>query len=377
MAERRTSSDFRARRDVFPIFVIGRSSILTAASFRGTGFLIAPNILVTCWHCVCQALEVGQRYAVLADEGDGYATYPLLSVEQHPRGLDLAMANINLVPRYGFTLSEDELSPGDEVATYEYHFADRVPAAGEDVRSQITARFLRGYVTRSFSYDCPGFTHTPSYELCMPVLHEMHGSPLIKPGTKEVAGVIFGSLQMPRAEQFSSGGLKVEAEQLTPVQPMTFSLAHETSSLWSLRGSATHGMPLKEVIFKNRRIRPGSTSSPTGRRSTGEPITEKVSTEKMPAATSSPRSPGRGIRISRELTTLYRQAIRPRRPPTSADRRERLEAEMEKLRHKLERYEAQLSHEQLKGLREQRRIVRELCSMYPSGDFDLSSTSCP
>ena len=375
------SADFHARRDVFPIFVIGRSSILTPASFRGTGFLIAPNVLVTCWHCICQPLEVGQRYAVLAEEGGGYATYPLLSVEQHPRGMDIAMANVDLIPRHGFTLSTEGLSPGDEITTYEYHFADKVPAEGEDVRAQITARFLRGYVTRSFSYDCPGFTHTPSYELDMPVLHELYGSPVIRPGTKEVAGVTFASLKMPRVEQFPADGRKIEEGQAKPAQTVTFVLAHDISSLWSLRGAVTHGKPLKEIALKkepeqklqqpslkfdDEEIRPRRASPRPDGRNDRKPRTETAGSGK-PAATPASRV----MRVPSEVTSLYHQIRGVKRPFAPADTREKLMAEMERLRRKLERYESQLTHEQLKRVREQRRIVRELRSMYPYGNSDF------
>jgi len=333
--------------DILPIFVVMKPDTVTPALFRGIGFLIAPNILITCWHCVCGSLESGQQYAAVVKERGGYAAHFLLNMEQHPLGLDLAIARVDLVPKLGLVLSAKELSPGDEIMTYGYPLTDRLLTDSEHVRFQLNARFLQGYVTRSYYYSHPGFVRTPSYELDIPVPHSLYGAPIIKLRSKEVAGVFFGSLDIPRIEQISGVDREAGKQQVEIERVASFGLAHYTDSLWSLRGSVTQGRPLREFLGFDSKV--------------GRGVGERIgSSERLVAEMA-----GGGTRISAEIASLWRQVKQA--PVNVIFRREETKAvaEREELLRKFEKYKWQLTPEQLEGLSEERKIVEQLRAMYP------------
>ncbi|MBN2186320.1 MAG: trypsin-like peptidase domain-containing protein [Dehalococcoidia bacterium] len=334
--------------DILPIFVVMNPGTVTPALFRGTGFLIAPNILITCWHCVCGSLESGQQYAAVVEERGKYSAHFLINREQHPLGLDLAIARVDLVPKLNLVLSAKELSPGDEVMTYGYPLTDRLLTDSEHVRSHLNARFLQGYVTRSYYYSQPGFVRTPSYELDIPVPHSLYGAPIIKLGSKEIAGVFFGSLDIPRVERISEVDRESEKQQVEIERVASFGLAHYTDSLWSLRGAVTQGRPLREFLGFDSKVSRG--------------VSERIVSPKRLVA-----EPAReGIRISAEITSLWGQAKQALVNATFRREETKAVAEREELLHKLEKYRQRLTPEQLESLTEERKVVEQLRAMYPS-----------
>ena len=333
--------------DVLPIFVVMKPDTVTPALFRGTGFLIAPNILITCWHCVSGPLESGQRYTVVAKEGSGYAAHFLLDVEQHPLGLDLAIARVDLVPKFGLMLSAEELSPGDDIVTYGYPLTDKVLTDSEHIRFQLNARFLRGYVTQSYYYNHPGFVRTPSYELDIPVPHSLSGAPIIKLKTKEVAGVLFGSLDVCRIEQFPGVDREAGSQQAGIERVASFGLAHYTDSLWSLRGMVTQGKPLREFLGLESKV---------GERPTEKiGIRERLITQPAEEVTQMPVA----------IVNLWRWVKEIPATVMPGHEKSRAAAEMEELHRRLEKYESRLTPAQLEKLREWRRTIEELKSMHP------------
>ncbi|MEA3254109.1 MAG: serine protease, partial [Chloroflexota bacterium] len=234
--------------DILPIFITTKPDTVDPARFRGMGFLIAPNILITCWHCICDPLEKGQQYAAVVKEGESYTTHILLNAEQHPLGLDIALAQVDLAPELGLTLGIRELSPGDSIFTYGYPLPGSPPTGDARPKSPLTVRFLRGYVTRSLYHNQAGFVRTPCYELDLPTTYGLCGAPIIKSRTREVAGVIFGSLELPQIILSPEPGSSVKNKQIGTGQAISFGLAHYTDSLWSLRGTVTQGKPLREFL---------------------------------------------------------------------------------------------------------------------------------
>ena len=92
--------------DIFPLFIVRKTTPVEIVSFQGTGFLIAPNVLVTCWHNVNSRLEEDQSYALAVEGGavGQYTVATLSNVSQDENGSDLATANVGLVPTLGLTL---------------------------------------------------------------------------------------------------------------------------------------------------------------------------------------------------------------------------------------------------------------------------------
>ena len=185
-------------RNVLPVVVI-ESDTARPVSFRGTGFLIGPNIFITCWHCVRDTLHGKQRYAVISKEGPGYSIHNLLNIEQHSEGLDLAIAQIDLVYGQDLRVSASEALPGDEVIAYGYSPGEGVFAGEQISISRLNPRLMHGYITRSFHYSCPGFVQTYTYELNMPIPNGIYGAPVIKQATSEVVGVVFWGVRYTKS----------------------------------------------------------------------------------------------------------------------------------------------------------------------------------
>lgn len=62
----------------------------------GTGFVLAPGVLVTCWHCV-PPINEGRYVAVGFHEG-AISHYLLSKIAQDPSGADLATASLDCEP---------------------------------------------------------------------------------------------------------------------------------------------------------------------------------------------------------------------------------------------------------------------------------------
>lgn len=151
------------KNDIFPIFVIDVDHGGSILSFEGTGFLILPRVLVTCWHCVRRPLPSNQRYAVAALHTDTY--YHLADIDQHPGNMDLATARIDeLQPTLGLSLARDsDVGAGLDVLTYGYPLGLVTREPDRDILD-ISGRALRGYVTRIFRHSLVEYEPTPALE---------------------------------------------------------------------------------------------------------------------------------------------------------------------------------------------------------------------
>ncbi len=241
------------QRDILPITVVSREGYPTPVpikggyqSFRGTGFLIGRNVFVTCWHCVSAELEEEATYAVsvpwseaqrrsgAAPPDSTYYVLPLHDIQPDPSGYDLATARVELNP-VGLSLGvEDSLALSSDLWTFGYPLTDDLPHQQSGRSITLHPRFLKGYLTRDFWNDVPSFGRTPSYELDMPSPEGLSGAPLVKHGSLEVVGVVYGA---------KSTGNMAQLEMLT-----TFAVAHMGSTLKALRGIATQGHTLTEYL---------------------------------------------------------------------------------------------------------------------------------
>ena len=396
-------------RNVLPVVVI-ESNTLRPVSFRGTGFMIAPNIFVTCWQCVRDTLHETQRYAVMFKEASAYSIHNLLNIEQHSEGLDLAIAQIDLAYGHGLHICAREALPGDEVIAYGYSPGEGVFAGGQISISRLNPRLMHGHITRSFYYSCPGFVRTYTYELNMPMPSGIYGAPVIRPATNEVVGVIFAVLDILEAGRPEGIDDVISSNATREKQMMTLGIAHHTDNLRNLQGIPTSGEQVitapdfdgdadKEFGGTIVGLRRASAASAIHKHSGFQGNIDYGSEEKIdgfyrPSSGSTfARNTGRDIRVFagilvklgkftissiRKVNRILMGIIRLRKqfdrsPENIKAREEKAKAaEMERMYRRLRRYEARLNPESLARLKEQRRIIKELELLFPT---DTDSTS--
>jgi len=238
----------RVARDILPIFVVSAGNPVDTLSFEGTGFLVAPAVLVTCWHCVRRKLQNGERYAVVIEREQN--VYPLESVEQDPSGLDLATAVVpDLSSSLNLSLALDPHAlAGADVFSYGYPLGQimRMPDGSRVINAP--GRLLKGYVTRSFAPTLAEFGRTLTLELDMPAPGGLSGAPVIVAGTREIVGVVYGVNVVAQVEELAridptTGQREPEVQRI-----VSFAAAHHVISLRGLRGTATRGRSLMELM---------------------------------------------------------------------------------------------------------------------------------
>jgi hypothetical protein len=221
-------------RSILPIVTVTESYEMKTVSYCGTGFMIAPNTLVTCWSSVCNTHGDENKYAVLVKTGSGYSIHFLVDIEQHPDGLDLAVSKIDTGTSHYLRLYDKEILPGDTLVAYGYSPSLEQNMSGKISPSSFSLRFLHGSITRLFYYSKPGVVQAYTYEIDIPMIYGIYGAPLILPNTDEVVGIIFGAIDMPIA-----GGLARDEGVIGNIsdkenQRITLGLAYHTDSLRSL-----------------------------------------------------------------------------------------------------------------------------------------------
>lgn len=256
MTDQRTGSGYDANRDIVPILAVSREGYPEPRSFRGTGFLIGKNVLVTCWHCVREPLGDDETYAAAFPAQYAGTALPadttyiiehLSDIEQDPRGLDLATARVPQNPAF-LTLGDGlGLPSGTGVWAYGFPLTEESRNEDGSLRVTLGGRYLQSYKMRDFYNEVAGFGRTPSTELDMPAPAGLSGAPVVRMGTTQVVGVVYGQKDAETIEQFAR---RDESGQRTPevVRVTSFAVAHYESTLPQLSGTATGGVPLAEYL---------------------------------------------------------------------------------------------------------------------------------
>ena len=234
-------------QDVLPIFLSERGKPPKPLDACGTGFLIADRVLVACWHCVRAPLDTNRFYAVAEWNGSSYIPRELTNITQ-VAPLDLATANVDMYPRVPLKLSHDTLPIGADVYTFGYPLTTKERRLEGDFRFRLQARYLQGYVTRSFDYEPAGFGTTATYELDMPAPAGISGAPLLTLGSTEVVGVVYGSSDVATVEELARVDAETGARTPEIQRIVSFGLAHHTETLWELSSLATGGRSLSEIL---------------------------------------------------------------------------------------------------------------------------------
>lgn len=227
-----------------------------AAGVVGTGFQLGSDVLVTCWHCV---QNENYNYVVSRGEVKGESgrsvVYSLDDVAQDANGSDLATAKIDEDPTIDtamqLRLSDVAAAASSGVWTYGFPLPRQDRSQDGTVRFIADGRILRGYLTRSFTYEHPIYGKTASYEIDMPAPEGLSGAPLML--DNQVIGVMYGENDVATIESFAS--IDPETEERSPdvVRLVSFALAHFTSTLHALRGPATENKPLIEYLSQGDR----------------------------------------------------------------------------------------------------------------------------
>jgi len=242
---------YKPSTTVLPVFIVSSTNPSELVSFQGTGFLIAPSLLVTCWHCVKARLPDECTYAVFRETNPNkWKPYLLSNVQQDHNGADLATANVDLRPTMRLTLAKDAGYLGTEVWTYGYPFTEKTCQQGNTSDFTLHPIFLQGYVMRSFYYRHPEkqYGSVPSYELDMPGPEGLSGAPVMRSPSLEVIGVLYGTHDVVTIDEFSSIDPDSGKQQPEVRRIVSFTLAHHTDTLKFLRGAATDGLSLDEYL---------------------------------------------------------------------------------------------------------------------------------
>ncbi|MGH9614284.1 MAG: S1 family peptidase, partial [Bryobacteraceae bacterium] len=149
-------------------------------TFEVTGFCVASGLLVTCWHCVRAKLRDGISYAALyapnAERGP-FVQRDLSEIAQDQNGSDLATATIQHRPPRKLYFNENTEVFGADVWTFGYPTSGHQAESGDKI---IIPRLLKGYVTRTFQHNHPGFGATRAIEADMPAPAGLSGAPLFR-----------------------------------------------------------------------------------------------------------------------------------------------------------------------------------------------------
>jgi V8-like Glu-specific endopeptidase len=240
--------------DILPIFVADYAYEQPApVAHEGTGFMVGKSVFVTCWHCVRAELEGDLAYAATRKLPNGqYVLSRLFDIQQDPTGTDLATARVAFETEMRLTIAANPVpSYGTDIWSFGYPLTDVQAHPEMPIRKGflLNGRYMQSYVMRTFYNDWPGFGRVPSYEIDMPALAGMSGAPIVRTGSTEVIGVLYGRNDAETIEEFGSRDPDTE-ERLTPeiVRITYFAAAHFTNTLRNLKGKVTNGQPLAEYL---------------------------------------------------------------------------------------------------------------------------------
>lgn len=241
---------FIPESSILPIFIYSPTETRQKLNFKGTGFVTNRLIFITCWHCVKHPLTSDQRYvAVIKNgEGEGWKAIDLINLEQDANGNDIATANIEIVPEITprLSIAADNMLMGTDVCTYGYPHIDVRKQESGEIQYILNGRYLKGYIMRGFFCEHLEHREVKSYELSFPAPEGLSGSPLIRVGSGDVVGIIYGNIDVATIEHTAifdpeTGNREPEIQRI-----ISFGLAHYTDTLRNARGKATQGKTIAE-----------------------------------------------------------------------------------------------------------------------------------
>ncbi len=234
-------------QDIVPLFAFDPKGV-SLPEFLGTAFVPASRVLVTCWHCVRDLVGGPKDIVAMSRMPDGQPKPLLLSnIERDGNGADLALATVDAEPTIGLYMGDSDHAMGTDVLSFGYPGTE-VITDGEAPSIDVVPRYLQGYITRVFENAQPGYGPVPSYELDMPAPRGLSGGPLIRRGSSELVGVVYGEKDFGTIDCVRSVDPVTGKETPEQVRVQVFGLAHRVAALRQLAGKATGGRPLCELM---------------------------------------------------------------------------------------------------------------------------------
>jgi hypothetical protein len=194
----------------------------------GTAFIMAPGLILTCWHNVHGAIERGLEVSLVFTKPTGGHSGQAVQFARDARGLDLASARTQAAPKHAFSVAAD-VSYGEHVWSFGYPLTERPNERNPNY--VLAGRYIRGYVMREFENDVKSPPHM-SYELDMRAPKGLSGAPLLRQDTRELIGVVYG----------------VHTVTTEINEQESFALAHTTGAVLGHRSTATEGQCLSELL---------------------------------------------------------------------------------------------------------------------------------
>lgn len=218
---------FELEKNIFPILRYKDGKLCGKNPFMGTGFLIHCNSLITCMHCVPDELKSGEKYIILQKDGKPHT---LENLTYHPGGYDLAYANVEINPQTHIMIATTDAGYGDAVYTIGYPLNNVEVTGDGSYIFKPQMRYLEGCITQIFE----NHKGIPSFELNFAIPIGTSGSPLVRRGTTEVVGVIYGdhetSMMLDEIEKDANSGKVVSKTS----KIINFGLAHIKDTLKSM-----------------------------------------------------------------------------------------------------------------------------------------------
>jgi hypothetical protein len=228
----------------------------------GTGFVPCDGVVVTCWHCVRDSRdELDYVVGLRPPEGQPVDLKQIRDLEKDDRGFDLATGSVELEasPRFNLCPAATSLV-GQSVWSVGFPMPRRTVSSSGRGLVVLQPRCLRGYITTEHDSDSDDtFTKgQPTFELDMLAPAGMSGAPLliqsIGPVGLRLVGVVYGSMDSytiadEALVDSESGERRAEVRRY-----VSFGAAHSLVSIHELRGRATGGRTLAELMSDSPRF---------------------------------------------------------------------------------------------------------------------------
>lgn len=187
----------------------------------GTAFALGSRVL-TCWHCIRGAIEEGLQVGLApVNPETGVSVFVPIEFQRSGRGHDLAVGPITWnSPVRLTTLTKNE--EGLQVYSYGYPLTDTYLKPGADEPTyRLHRRILKGYVTRTTTFELPGFPEALMCELDMQAPPGMSGAPILRDtptgGTTELVGILKGHQAIHMGDTSTVFGLAYPASAVRDI----------------------------------------------------------------------------------------------------------------------------------------------------------------
>ena len=171
---------------IVPIFIATKGDDPDLIEYLGTGFILAPKLIVTCWHVVNVNITSDQQIVaiVVKEDGSDHKLIPLVNLERDGNNLDLATANHLYEPSDNILVLSKIDSPfGLEVWTYGYPLSEPKLQLDGTKNYIVPPQYFKGYIMRDLYYEHAEYGSVPSYEIDINVPQGLSGAPLMEIGT--------------------------------------------------------------------------------------------------------------------------------------------------------------------------------------------------